>query len=137
MDRISKILKLEELTTFFDSLDIDSYIILPPMKLSNPTAIQWSKPEIKSTKLNPANQPIIGMEAWKNPKKNPVFKASIDNMVSVLVNPLVMDTEKESIAKPTAISIIMIMSISGTHFSEDINTRFLKKMLLRSRIDLI
>ena len=40
MDNIIKTLKLEELTILFDSLVVDSYIILIPMKVRSPNAIQ-------------------------------------------------------------------------------------------------
>jgi len=76
----------------------------------SPNAIQWSKSEIRSMMLNPASHPIIGIIAWNVPKKKPVFSASIAILVLVFVNPLVMETENESIAKAIAMSII-VMSI--------------------------
>ena len=57
--------------------------------------------------LSPASHPITGIIAWNIAKKKPVFSASIEVLVLV-VNPLVMDTENESIAKPSAISIVII-----------------------------
>ena len=52
---------------------------------------------------------MMGMNAWKNPKKADILRALV--ILNVLVaNPFAMATEKESIANPKAINSI-VMSI--------------------------
>ena len=68
---------------------------------------------MKSMILMPANQPINGIRAWNNPKKNPVLNASITVIGLFVAKPLVIDAENESIAKAIAMSI-MVISKSNT-----------------------
>ena len=67
--------------------------------------------------LTPANHPINGIRAWNNPKKNPVFNASINGICLCMAKPLVIDAENESIANAMAMSI-MVISKSTTHFRD-------------------
>jgi hypothetical protein len=96
------------------------------MKKRSPKAIQWSKPEMKPMILTPANHPINGIRAWNNPKKNPVFNASITGIGLFMVKPLVIDAENESIAKAIAMSI-MVISKSTAHSGDYSQNYFERK----------
>jgi hypothetical protein len=54
------------------------------------------------------------MKAWKNPKNMPIFNALLI-LGFLIVSPLVIETEKESIANPIAMIKIVAASI-GHHF---------------------
>jgi len=58
----------------------------------------------------PANHPIKGINDWKNAKKKEIVKI-LFTFKFLIVNPFVTDTANESIDKPTAININVIMSI--------------------------
>jgi hypothetical protein len=52
---------------------------------------------------------MIGMMDWKNPNDAPTLRAKL-GFFSFIVRPLVIATEKQSIANPTATSRISVMS---------------------------
>ena len=76
--------------------------------------------------LTPANHPITGIRAWNNPKKNPVFNASVIGIGLFMAKPLAIDAENESIAKAIAMSI-MVISKSNTHFRDYSQNYFERK----------
>lgn len=60
----------------------------------------------------PENQPIKGINAWKKAKENDIVRI-LFTFNCLIVNPLDIDTAKESMDKPIEINIIDIVSILG------------------------
>lgn len=61
-------------------------------------AAQWSKPEIKSISLVPADQPISGMKAWNAPKDVAIFRA-VSFVLACVSIPFAIDTLRASSAR--------------------------------------
>jgi len=66
-------------------------------------------PEISPVMLVPPSHPIVGMRAWKKPKDAPIFNAFVI-LGFFIASPLVIDTDKQSIAKPSPMNRIVATS---------------------------
>jgi len=64
--------------------------------------------------LVPPSHPNVGMRAWKKPKEAPIFNAFVI-LGFFIASPLVIETDRQSIAKPTPMSRTVAASI-GCHF---------------------
>ena len=77
----------------------------PPKKARMVKAIQWSMSSIRWLNKLAQAQPIKGIKAWKNPKKKAITNIGRHH-TRFNKMPLAMDTAKQSMASPMAISQI-------------------------------